>query len=248
MADQGAMKITSALALAAAVPLVLATTLNAGTVQVGLLSDSDYQKWRCDPSMAPAKPPVESRCPNAKFRECSSCDTVVVTNNSDAPVDVKIDVSGAGFSQRAESAQFFQPRERCDGPNGGEERPMSNSPSCGLLPPATSCKEAIDFCPEQSGTSHGRVRVITSEGGRPQIANLELIGDGIYTPELQAADEARRRHLDELMKIPQVTRVELDPSGADIFIDLRVEGGASLDEVRRAAPAKIEDYQVEVTR
>jgi hypothetical protein len=64
---------------------------------------------------------------------------------------------------------------------------------------------------------------------------------------LQAADEARRRHLDELMKIPHVAKVDLDPKGHDIFINLEVEQDASLDKVRRAAPPKIEGYDVEVT-
>jgi hypothetical protein len=41
--------------------------------------------------------------------------------------------------------------------------------------------------------------------------------------------------------------VDLDPKGHDIFINLEVEQDASLDKVRRAAPPKIEGYDVEVS-
>ena len=93
------------------------------------------------------------------------------------------------------------------------------------------------------------------EGGKQQTATFKLIGDAIYSPELRAADEARRRHLDELMKIPHVAKVDLDPKDRDIFINVEVEqaptGGDAtkvrIDEVRRAVPPKIEGYDVEVT-
>jgi hypothetical protein len=49
------------------------------------------------------------------------------------------------------------------------------------------------------------------------------------------------------MKIPHVVKVELDPKGDDIFINVEVERGKSRDQVRRAAPPKIEGYDVEVT-
>lgn len=58
----------------------------------------------------------------------------------------------------------------------------------------------------------------------------------------------RRRHLDELMKIPHVDKVDLDPRDHDIFINVEVEEDASLDKVRRVLPPKIEGYEVEVTR
>jgi hypothetical protein len=65
---------------------------------------------------------------------------------------------------------------------------------------------------------------------------------------LRAADEARRRHLDELKKISHVADVVLDPKDHDILIDVEVDEDGSLDKVRRAAPPKIEGYDVEVTR
>lgn len=92
------------------------------------------------------------------------------------------------------------------------------------------------------------MKVITREGTKPRTTTFDLIGDALYSPELQAADEARRRHLDELKKIPHVVKVEVDPRDGDIFINVEVEEDASLDKVRRAAPPKIEGYDVEVTQ
>jgi hypothetical protein len=40
----------------------------------------------------------------------------------------------------------------------------------------------------------------------------------------------------------------LDPKDHDILIDVEVDEDGSLDKVRRAAPPKIEGYDVEVTR
>jgi len=42
--------------------------------------------------------------------------------------------------------------------------------------------------------------------------------------------------------------VVLDPKARDIFIDVEVDEVGSLEKVRRAAPPKIEGYDIEVTR
>ena len=128
------MKITSRLALAAALLLMLrATPPCAGTVQVGLLKASDYDKWLCDASMPLVKPPVEARCASAKFQACSpSCDAIVVTNNSDAPVDVNLKFNGPGFSEEDESGFNFL--GECDGPTG-ERRSYSKPDSCNICFP-----------------------------------------------------------------------------------------------------------------
>jgi hypothetical protein len=100
-----------------------------------------------------------------------------------------------------------------------------------------------------SGTIRGQAKVIATAYGRPpQTTTFDLIGEAIYSPELQAADEVRRRHLEELMKIPHVAKVDLDPRDHDIFINVEVEEDASLDKVRSVLPPKIEGYEVEVTR
>ena len=246
------MTITSKAVLAAVLLLLLrATPLCAGTVQVGLLKASDFDKWLCDSSMPLAGPSAPVRCAGAKFQGCSpSCDAIVVTNNSNAPVEVELEFSGAGFSAEQTGGMFiFGAPNNCEGANGAEKRPSLSFPdSCGKLAPGQRCKQNIEFCPEQSGTSRGQVKVITTASGKPQTTTFEVIGDATYSPELQAADEARRRHLDELKKIPHVADVEIDPKDHDIFIDVEVDESGSLDKVRRAAPPKVEGYEVEVTR
>ena len=246
------MKITCKPALAAVLLLLLGVApLCAGTIQVGILKASDYDKWLCDPLMPLAGPPAEARCASAKFQGCSpSCDAIVVTNNSNASVKVELEFSGAGFSAKQTGGMFiFGAPNNCEGANGAEKRPSLSFPdSCGNLAPGESCKQNIEFCPEQSGTSRGQVKVTTTSRDKPQTTTLDLIGDALYSPELKAADEARRRHLDELKKIPHVADVEIDPKDHDIFIDVEVDESGSLDKVRRAAPPKVEGYEVEVTR
>lgn len=243
------MMSVSRLALATALLLTLPTSLCAGTVQVGLLNSSQYDKWLCDPSTPPPEPPAESRCTSAKFQECSrSCDTIGVTNNSDGPAEVKVEFSGAGFSEEDTSGFGFL--GFCVRPNG-EERGYAKPDSCDHLPPGKHCAAVISFCPQQSGTSRGRVTVTATEGGKSRTTIFDLVADANYSPELQAADEARRRHLDELMKIPHVESVTLDPKDDDnpgIFINVEVDDDGSVNKVRRAAPPKIEGYDVEVTQ
>lgn len=105
----GTMKITFRSALAGALLLLLRVApLCAGTVQVGILKASDYDKWLCDPSMPLATAPAAARCASAKFQGCSSsCDTVVVTNNSAAPVEVELEFSGPGFSPEQSGGMFI---------------------------------------------------------------------------------------------------------------------------------------------
>ena len=244
----GAMKIISRLLLSLALLIVQVTPVNAGTVHVGLLRDSDSNKFECDGSIPVENPNSDSRCESAKFGKCSSCNSVAVTNNSEAPIDVEITLSGAGFSEAHGGGAFYSfDTAECDGPNGPEERHFSGPNPCGHLLPGKSCSNDLEFCPEQSGASHGQVKVTVRGAGAPQTTTLGLIGSANYSPELQAADEARRRHLAELMKIPHVVKVELDPKGDDIFMNVEVEQGKSLDRVRRAAPPKVEGYDVEVT-
>jgi hypothetical protein len=245
------MTITSKAVLAAGLLLLLrATPLCAGSVQVGVLKASDFDEWRCDTSMPPSGNSAPAKCASAKFQGCSpSCDAIVVTNSSDAPVEVELEFSGAGFSADQSGGMFRSGSPDCDGPSGAGTRPSLLFPdSCGKLAPGQRCKQNIEFRPEQSGTSRGQVKVITTASGKPQTTAFELIGDAIYSSELQAADEARRRHLDELKKIPHVADVVIDPKDHNVFIDVEVDEDGSLDKVRRAAPPKIEGYDVEVTR
>jgi hypothetical protein len=247
---QGAMRITSILALAATLLLMLAAPLKAGTVNVGLLKDSDMDKWFCDPSVSQVNLPADFRFASTEIQQCSTGYSVLVANGSDLPVKVDVEFSGKGFSEEMHPGLFMSAGPlNCDSASSTAKRfTVHEDPCVGYLQPNLSCTERVQFCPDQSGTSLGQVKVITGEGSKAQTTTFNLIGDAIYSPELQAADEARRRHLDELMKIPHVVKVELDPRDSDIFINLKVEEDASLDKVRRAAPPKIEGYDVEVTR
>jgi hypothetical protein len=158
---------------------------------------------------------------------------------------VELNFNGAGFSEEDESGFNFA--GVCDGPTA-ERQSFSKPVSCNHLLSGKSCVVRMSFCPDRSGTSRGQLKVVAIASGKPQTTTFDLLGDAIYSPELRAADEARRRHLDELKKIPHVADVVLDPKDHDIFIDVEVDEDGSLDKVRRAAPPKIEGYEVEVTR
>ncbi len=120
---------------------------------------------------------------------------------------------------------------------------------CGdSLQPGKSCTLPIEFCPEQSGESHGEVRVTAASGSdQSHLEVFNLAGSGDYTPELAAADEARRSQLDVLMKILYVKKVELDTTSNDIAINVEVTEDDKIDQVRRLVPPKIEGYRTEVT-
>jgi hypothetical protein len=245
------MKITSRLALASTLLLILSAPLNAGTVRVDIFTGSfegpGFRKWYCDQSMPPRKLPSVFRCESARFQQCGSCNTVVVQNNSGVSAKVEFEFDGAGFSEDHFPGAGIAAGPACESSDGAAARPFSYTFDCDLLAPGETCKQLIQFCPDRAATSRGRFKVIATANGKSQTTTADLIGDALYCPELQAADEARLRHLDELMKIPHVAKVDLDPKGHDIFINLEVEQDASRDKVRRAAPPKIEGYAVEVT-
>jgi hypothetical protein len=75
---------------------------------------------------------------------------------------------------------------------------------------------------------------------------FDLVGTASYPPALEAAERVRKRHADELMKIPNVDRVDLQQAGRDILIDVQTKG--DIDKVRKAVPPSLEGYKVEVTQ
>jgi hypothetical protein len=245
------MKIAARFPLAAVLLMVLSAPLHAGSVRVGVLAGNlegpGFRRWYCDQSMPPPKLAVVFRCESARFQQCGSCNTVVVQNNSSASATVEFEFDNAGFSEDHFPGAGMELGPACESSNGAAVRAFRFSLDCDSLAPGETCKQGIQFCPEQSGTSRGQVKVVVTANGKSQTITADLIGDALYSPELQAADEARRRHLDELMNIPHVAKVDLDPRDHDIFIDVEVEQDASLDKVRRTAPPKIEGYDVEVT-
>jgi|HubBroStandDraft_6_1064221.scaffolds.fasta_scaffold723417_1 hypothetical protein len=245
------MKITFRLALASTLLLMLSAPLNAGTVRLDIFTGNfegpGFRKWYCDQSLPPRRLPAVFRCESVRFQQCGSCNTVVVQNNSSMSATVEFEFDDAGFSEDHFPGRGTAAGTPCESSNDVAGRPFSYTFDCDSLGPGETCKQDIQFCPDRAGTSRGRVTVIATANGKSLTIAADLIGDALYSPELQAADEARRRHLDELMKIPHVAKVDLDPKGHDIFINLEVEQDASLDKVRRAAPPKIEGYDVEVT-
>ena len=66
---------------------------NAGSVQVGLVNGLEFGKWNCG-GPVPGQSRAKARCENAKFDETSTCDSVIITNESSEAVKVELEVSG----------------------------------------------------------------------------------------------------------------------------------------------------------
>ncbi|MGO9453688.1 MAG: hypothetical protein ACLQDV_21955 [Candidatus Binataceae bacterium] len=253
------MTLARALLLAAVLLFQSAPAL-AGSVHAALEGDSELNEQATGAGPASAAQPV---CATARFEECSSCKNIVVTNDSDSPAKVQVEISGAGFSTANSGGRWAAYNGiRVPGPCGGD------------LAPGERCSDRIQFCPEQSGVSAGQVKVTIGEVPNQQTATYDLQGTAVYSPELEAADKIRQSHLAELMKIPHVAKVELDRSGPDILINVEVDqepdagdskapadaeneqndqeddanaSPRNIEAVRRALPPKIDGYEVEVT-
>jgi hypothetical protein len=236
-------KIVQTIALAVLVA-VLPGIAAAGSVQIGMLSSSKSDDWICGEDVPLSAPNSQSSCESAKFGECTDCDELAVKNQSDVTVKLSIKIIGSGFKRPCSGAVFgFM---RC--PSGASVRISTLDECGGSLEPGKSCTLPIEFCPEQAGDSHGEVRVTATSGSAQshlEVFNLASFGD--YPPELAAADEARRSHLDELMKILYVKKVELDTKNNDIAINVEVTEDDKIDQVRRLVPPKIDGYRTEVS-
>ena len=129
----------------------------AGSVEVGLANDKEFDAWLCGGPM-PAKSHASSACGNAKFKECSSCEALVISNNSKDYVTVDTEIQGRGFRD-ARSVSFgmgmFAVCKPGPGRKGG-----SASNSCANLTPGSNCIFNIEFCPEHSGTTKAQLKVI----------------------------------------------------------------------------------------
>jgi hypothetical protein len=78
-------------------------------------------------------------------------------------------------------------------------------------------------------------------------ASAEMVAQASDLQKAEADAEAvRKRHLDELMKIPHVTGVSLDVGSSEIIIDVWVDKPANVSEVERRVPSKLEGYDVDV--
>ena len=239
------LKLAGALALAVFI-LTLPRFAEAGSVQMGFLSDSSsFDDLRCGENVQLSSPGGESSCGRAKYGECSDCNSLVVVNRTDAPVKLHIKIIGTGFAQPCTGGAFGF-GGNC--PSGKSIR-LGFENDCGnSLGPGKICTQPVEFCPEQAGESRGEVRVSVTAGAEPsKLTVFDVAGFGDYTPELAAADEARRSQLDALMKIPFVAKVELDTANHDIAINVEVTEDDKIDQIRRLVPPKIEGYRTEVT-
>lgn len=178
----------------------------------------------------------------------------MISNHSDEVVTPDIEVGGLGF--RGEGVASISPVTlmgmACQAGPGRKGGFATNS--CYNLAPGQNCVTSIEFCPEQAGTTEAQLKVTAGTGAAVKIKSFALIGKADYTPALIAADEVRKRHLAELLKIPKVPWVALAQSHGKILIDVQVEqnddGGKTPDDVKqvqRQVPNKIEGYDVEVT-
>jgi hypothetical protein len=231
------------------------------SVRFGVLNDADFKKWKCGYTIPTEGLAKEHSCGNAKFHDCSSCGTLVVSNYSGVSIDVEWESDGPGFQQSGdelESEESYdcngKPRS-CRDPNwrfGWRARTR-----CESLRPGDRCYEEIAFCPEQSGLSRGHLKVTSHgpahvdgrseslwENTRTQV--FDLVGTASYPRALEAAERVRKRHADELMKIPNVDRVDLQQVDRHILIDVQTKG--DIDKVRKAVPPSLEGYKVEVTK
>ena len=231
-----------------------AARASAGSVDVGLANRDEFDAWLCNGVMPPEKSDQPSSCGSAKFNECSSCEALVITNHTDQVVTPEIQVRGLGFSGQgvASLSPVALMGMACEARAGRKGGFATNS--CYNLGPEKNCVTNIEFCPQQAGTTEAELKVSVGTGSTRKVTTFKLIGKADYPPALVAADEVRRRHLAELLKIPKVHWVALDRAHGKILIDVLVEQNDDGDKtpqdiakVRRKVPERIEGYEVEVT-
>jgi hypothetical protein len=66
------------------------------------------------------------------------------------------------------------------------------------------------------------------------------------SPEIQAAEVVRRRHLPEMLKIPHVVNMGIDLRNSEITFNVQVDEEENVPQVELMVPPKIEGYDVEV--
>jgi hypothetical protein len=239
------LKVGRTIALVAIVA-ILPGIAAGGAVQIGMLSSAKSDDWICGENVPLSAPNSQSSCESAKFGECSECGVLAARNQSNVPVKLSIKIVGSGFAQPCSPGAVIG-FQKCA--SGASVR-VGTLDKCGngFLQPGQGRTLGVAFCPDRAGVSHGEVRVsVTESSGKPNLEVFNLAGFGDYTPELAAADEARRSQLDELMKIPYVQKVELDTKSSDTAINVEVTEDDKIEQVRRLVPPKIDGYRTEVT-
>src|SRR5258708_602244 len=61
-----------------------------GSVRFGVLNNSDFKKWKCSDTIPSKGLAKEHSCGNAKFQDCSSCGTLVVSNSTSVSIDIEL--------------------------------------------------------------------------------------------------------------------------------------------------------------
>ena len=235
-----------AVIIAIATLMLCRAQANAGAVQVGLVNGLEFEKWNCGGAV-PGQSRSKARCENAKFDETSTCDSVVITNDSSEAVKVELQVSGPGFEQSPNHAYGISSfGVFSSGPPRCQQRTIDDR--CETLDPGHSCYQTIEFWPRDSGTSQGHIEVRVTGSAEPLTKSYDLVATAEYPSDLGAADEVRKAHLDQLMRIPHVVRVSLDNSNGDIVINVEVAHEEDIPKAQREAPPRLGGYRVEVVQ
>jgi hypothetical protein len=185
------------------------------SVRFGVLNDADFEKWKCGDAIPTEGLAKEHSCGNARFHDCSSCGTLVVSNYTGVSIDVELESDGPGFQQLADGLEghnyYCNGKPRSCGDPGWRFDWGAGTPCESLGPGGDRCYEEIAFCPEQSGVTRGHLKVTIRsparvdrrskslwENTRTQV--FDLVGTASYPPALEAAERVRRRHADELRR------------------------------------------------
>ena len=211
-----------------------------GNVHIYVLSDEELTSWIYHSPLPSGAATTELACDVTKYGDTSSCRNILVRNDSAETVGIEIQVSGSGFEE--------PPYGEIGRYDFGGPPPRSDAHPCSeMLAPGANCYQWIAFSPCDSGVSIGRVEVRVTGSGNPITRTYELTATADYPPELEAADQVRKAHLDELMRISHVARVSLDDSAGDIAINVEVAHEEDIPKVEREVPPRLGGYRVEVT-
>lgn len=212
----------------------------AESVSAGMINASALSSLVCGAYVPIQKPDQPLSCRGAKFQECSSCDSVLIINNSPTTISVKLVIEGQGFDD--------QPWPFVLGCLNNVKAPTIQSSCRPSLAPGEKCYQSLEFCPERAGISRGMVHIILGDSNNQRTLTYHLLGPAKYSPDQQAAENVRIRHLGELMSIPNVDKVSLGYSGKRIGIDLGVIDPDKIAAVRRLAPMQLEGFAVTVSQ
>src|SRR5208282_5300908 len=138
----------------------------AGSIQAAFANGSDFTDWVCGAPMPAQQPSEEVSCGIAGFDGCSSCGMLMITNQSGAHLKFHLHFGESQFIDTANNGYMF-----CGNHPGEKQRFLGMG--CSDLDPGDSCAVPVEFCPEQSGISHGRLGLIANDSGKT-LATFKL--------------------------------------------------------------------------